>query len=129
MSKKSILQKKYSNFHPEFHWKIILVSSLAVFMMSVGYSTYLYMYAQAEMKKPVEYDELATSTPVKNSSIANIEQVLGVYKKRLDIYTSIVDSLKKKDILAQKASSTVNVASAASSTNATTTSIATSSKK
>lgn len=100
MSKKFVFKKSYSNFYPALHWNIILFSTVGVFLLSLGYATYLYLYTRTEINAPLVAIEVATSSlPFESlKSVKNIEQVVDVYKKRAETYNEIMYGLRMGEV-------------------------------
>lgn len=119
------LKKKILGFKPALHWKMILFFGLFLMVCAGVYATYLYFYA----KKQIEVDifaisqstQAATTSP-ELKSLTSTEQMnvlFGVYENRDKSYQGILQKL----ISGKVASKVV------STSTASTTSVASSSKQ
>jgi hypothetical protein len=98
MSKKFVFKKAYSNFHPAFHWNIILFASLGFLILSVAYTSYLYVYAKNEINSPVDGVVVQdTSAPALSSgspdSVKGIENAVEAYRQKQARYSEIMTTI------------------------------------
>ena len=129
MSKKIVFKKEYSNFHPAQHWNVILLSSVATLLISIGYASYLYMYAKSEISEPVVGLEVATSTAPSSSSLSlgslqsvkDIERAIEKYRVREVTYAEIMRSIRSDAAVAAAVVRATSTATTSSSTIATST--------
>jgi hypothetical protein len=135
----STIQKRISGFKPELHWKIILVSTFVLVVVSCAYASYLYMYAQKQVSMDVSSDTVTgttiitddtavgTSSNVSFTSAEQMNELFVTYRNRNTVYQNIIQTLASKKTIEVVVSTTT--ASTTTGAAISTTTIATSSKQ
>ena len=122
MKNKLTFKKNISGFKPEVHWKLILIGSFMLFIISVSYNSYLYLYAKKQVSGEVLVPVSVLSEKINTfATPEQIEESFQIYKKRQIAYEERLAELGRSNNIIESTTTTT--------TQASTTIVATSSKQ